>query len=55
MCGSIKIEEPLVSVDWLRQHFDASNLIILDTTIQKATEDNKSVDHTSRSQIKNAL
>jgi len=54
MSGSIEIREPLVSVDWLKQHFHASNLIILDASIQKATEDNKSVDHTSRSQIKNA-
>lgn len=55
MSGSIEIREPLVSVDWLRQHFEASNLIILDASIQKATDDIKSVDHKSRSQIKNAL
>lgn len=34
----ITIDKPLVSVDWLYKNLNAKNLIILDATIQKATD-----------------
>jgi thiosulfate/3-mercaptopyruvate sulfurtransferase len=37
----LKITSPLVSVDWLQKHFNASNLIILDATLPKVTAANK--------------
>ena len=33
----IKIDKPLVTVSWLKENFDAPNLIILDGTIPKVT------------------
>jgi thiosulfate/3-mercaptopyruvate sulfurtransferase len=33
----IKITSPLVSVNWLQQHLDATNLIVLDATLPKVT------------------
>jgi thiosulfate/3-mercaptopyruvate sulfurtransferase len=33
----IKIDKPLVSVNWLNEHLHASNLVILDGTIPKVT------------------
>ncbi|MFT5762363.1 MAG: thiosulfate/3-mercaptopyruvate sulfurtransferase, partial [Polaribacter sp.] len=34
----LQIEKPLVSVNWLYQHKDATNLIVLDGTIPKVTQ-----------------
>lgn len=33
----LKISTPIVSVDWLKQNFDAPNLIIIDATMKKIT------------------
>ena len=38
MSYSIQIKEPLVSVKWLHQNMNASNLVILDASMKKATE-----------------
>lgn len=38
MSAKIRLHKPLISVDWLWQHFNASNLIILDASIQKVTQ-----------------
>ncbi|MFK2820362.1 sulfurtransferase [Flavobacteriaceae sp. LMIT009] len=35
----VKIDKPLVSVRWLKENFDAPNLVILDGTIPKVTAD----------------
>ncbi|KAB1071896.1 sulfurtransferase [Tamlana haliotis] len=35
MSAKINIEEPVVSVSWLHEHLEASNLVILDGTIAK--------------------
>ena len=48
----LKIEKPLVSVNWLYQHKDATNLIVLDGTIPKVTL-SKSINDLEDSQIKN--
>jgi thiosulfate/3-mercaptopyruvate sulfurtransferase len=37
MDNLLQIEKPLVSVNWLYQHKDATNLIVLDGTISKVT------------------
>ncbi|WP_439133023.1 sulfurtransferase [Polaribacter sp.] len=51
---SLKIEKPLVSVDWLHQHFNENNLIILDATLPKVTVDkNEAIEE--KIQIKNAV
>jgi len=34
---SLKIDKPLVSVDWLNAHLDLEQLIILDCTIPKVS------------------
>jgi len=52
--NSIEIKHPLVSIDWLAQNISASNLIVLDATIKKVTENSGSVDLVERQQIKNA-
>lgn len=54
MSKNIIISEPLVSVAWLWQHFDAQNLIVLDASIPKVTAENISLDNTIKSQIKDA-
>lgn len=54
MANNIIIAEPLVSVAWLWQHFDAQNLIVLDASIPKVTEENISEDNMIKSQIKDA-
>ena len=40
MTSTIKIEQPLVSVDWLFNNFDHPKLIILDATIPKVSDAN---------------
>jgi len=47
----LKVKHSLVSVDWLYQHIDESNLIILDASIKKVTSTNVP---TTSVQIKNA-
>ena len=37
MAELLKIMKPLVSVNWLHQHFEATNLIVLDATLPKVT------------------
>ncbi|MGB5464250.1 MAG: sulfurtransferase, partial [Aureibaculum sp.] len=54
MSENIIISEPLVSVAWLWQHFDADNLIVLDASIPKVTTENSASDNTIKGQIKNA-
>lgn len=41
MSDILKITNPLVSVNWLQQHFDATNLIVLDATLPKVTAQKK--------------
>ena len=53
MANVLQIEKPLVSVNWLYQHKDAINLIILDATIPKVTQ-NKSSSVLEENQIPNA-
>ncbi|RCS26890.1 sulfurtransferase [Polaribacter sp. WD7] len=48
----IKIDTPLVTVDWLKHHFNYENLIVLDCTIPKVTSKLKS---TSDMQILGAV
>ncbi len=50
----IVIEKPLVSIDWLSRHLDASNLIILDASITKVSDAKIDAVNTVKSQIKNA-
>lgn len=54
MPGKISLQNPLVSVNWLWQHFDASNLIILDSSIPKIGEVKSNAINKVRTQIKNA-
>ena len=50
----LSIKTPIVSVDWLRKHYDEPNLIILDTAMKKiVTEENETVE-VSKVQLKNA-
>lgn len=35
---TIRLNSPLVSVEWLNEHFNASNLIVLDATINKVID-----------------
>lgn len=39
----LKIEEPLVSVDWLQENLKAPNLIVLDASINKITDTESNV------------
>ncbi|MDG1527867.1 MAG: sulfurtransferase [Polaribacter sp.] len=48
----LQIEEPLVSVNWLFQHKDATNLIVLDGTISKVSL-NKTANSLNENQIPN--
>ena len=50
---SLKINKPLVSVDWLHRNFGNENLIILDCTIPKVTGASKKVEE--KHQIKGAV
>ncbi|QTD37884.1 sulfurtransferase [Polaribacter batillariae] len=50
---SLKINSPLVSVDWLYNNLENENLTILDCTIPKVT--NKSQNSTVKKQIKGAI
>ena len=54
MSENIIISEPLVSVAWLWQHFNAENLIVLDASIPKITAENIPTENTIKSQIKDA-
>jgi len=54
MTDKIVIEKPLVSIDWLWRHFDSSNLIILDASIQKVSDIKIDTVNKVKSQIKNA-
>ena len=38
MANLLQIEKPLVSVNWLHQHIDATNLVVLDGTIPKVSQ-----------------
>ena len=49
----LQIDKPLVSVNWLYQHKDATNLIVLDGTIPKVTL-RKSANNLDEKQIVNA-
>lgn len=49
---TIAVNKPLVSVKWLEQHLDASNLVILDASIPKVTGDGSN--DTNNVQIPNA-
>ncbi|SEE53341.1 hypothetical protein SAMN04487765_2983 [Tenacibaculum sp. MAR_2010_89] len=40
----LKINQPIVEVEWLQNNFTAENLIILDATIKKVTTKNKMID-----------
>ena len=40
----LQIESPLVSVDWLHEHIEAENLIVLDATISKVTDSSLGID-----------
>ena len=51
---ALKIEKPLVDADWLFQHLNDENLIVLDATLPKVTANNKAVTD-EKIQIKNAL
>ena len=53
MGNLLQIDKPLVTVNWLYQHKDATNLIILDGTIPKVTL-KKSANNLDENQIKNA-
>lgn len=50
----LKIDLPIVSVDWLRQHFNDENLVILDATIPKAVS-KKDSKVSEKKRIKNAV
>lgn len=49
----LQIDKPLVSVNWLCQHLDATNLVVLNGTLPKVTA-NKSVQIQEVNQIKKA-
>lgn len=53
MGNLLQIDKPLVTVNWLYQHKDATNLIILDGTIPKVTL-KESANNLDENQIKNA-
>ena len=52
MNNKFQIPSPLVSVEWLLQHLDAPNLIILDATLKKVTD--SATESTDKKQLKNA-
>lgn len=54
MSNEITIVQPLVSVNWLYNNFQASNLIVLNATINKATNFKSSSVTSEKLQIKNA-
>jgi thiosulfate/3-mercaptopyruvate sulfurtransferase len=47
----LKVSSPLVSVDWLYEHLNTPNLVILDATINKVTTDTSEI--IEKQQIKN--
>ncbi|REH50430.1 thiosulfate/3-mercaptopyruvate sulfurtransferase [Tenacibaculum gallaicum] len=49
----LKVDSPIVSVDWLHNNLNADNLIVLDATIQKVG--NKADSKKEKQQIKNAV
>ncbi len=49
----LKINSPLISVNWLYENLEASNLIILNATIKKITATNISLELSEKQQIKN--
>ena len=51
---TLKIKKPLVDADWLFQHLNDENLIVLDATLPKVTANKKAVTD-EKIQIKNAL
>lgn len=50
---SLKIDKPLVSVTWLKEHLNNENLIILDATIPKVTDEDNFTQENQ--QIKGAI
>ncbi len=52
---SLKIDKPLVSVDWLFNHLNNKKLIILDATIPKVTAKDSEVLEHEKKQIKSAI
>jgi len=53
MKNELKINKPLVSVNWLYQHKDATNSLVLDATIKKVTS-NELVHQSEKKHIKGA-
>jgi len=53
MKSDLKINKPLVSVNWLYQHKDVTNLLVLDATIKKVTS-NKLTNESVKKQLKDA-
>lgn len=49
----IRINSPLVSIEWLSKNINAKNIIVLDATIPKVTSCNNNFDDISSNQIKN--
>ncbi|MFY0604228.1 MAG: sulfurtransferase [Flavobacteriaceae bacterium] len=54
LTDALKIISPLVSVNWLQQHIDATNLVILDATLPKVTS-TEIEDNFEKLQIPNAI
>lgn len=52
---TLKINKPLVSVDWLQSNLGSKNLIILDCTIPKVTAKSSSSNIDDKKQIKGAV
>jgi len=52
---SLKITKPIVSVDWLQTNLEDENLLILDCTIPKATENKKPSNFNKKNQIKGTV
>jgi len=52
---SLKIDNPIVSVDWLKDHLKDDNLIVLDCTIPKVTAQATSEIEEQKVQIKGAI
>ncbi|WP_405604837.1 sulfurtransferase [Polaribacter sp. Asnod1-A03] len=50
---TLEITKPIISIDWLNNHLNDENLIILDCTIPKVT--NKSTINVDKEQIKGAI
>lgn len=53
MKSELKIDKPLVTVNWLHQHKDATNLLVLDATIKKVTS-NELVHQSEKKHVKGA-